>query len=167
MKTRILFFIAGSAPTAAESAAAAKLGTSMLRNASQVVKGDTLERCDGVAGKVPEAYAAKFPVVDAPAPAPVPEVAAEPVAPEAPLVATQPNPPDFLPPAASDAAAVAEDPVAALRAAEDEGAKSATAAQLKASLVQLGIPFAPNTRKSELLALFLARPAAEPVAPSV
>jgi len=68
------------------------------------------------------------------------------------------NPPDFVPPAANVAAQSAEDPAKAQRAAEDEGAKNATAAQLKAALTQLGIEFRPTAKKADLLALFLARP---------
>lgn len=154
VRKRILFFIAGSAPTEAESAAAATLGTKMFRNASQVFSGDTPESCDGVAGKVPVSYA-HFPRADA--------APSEPAAPVATL-----NPPDFVKPAAVAAAVVSDDPVAAQRAAEDEGAKSATVAQLKAALAQLGIEIPPGSKKADMLALFLARPVTppEPAAPS-
>ncbi len=139
LKSSVLFFIAGSAPTVEESAAAAKLGTAKFRNASQVTLGDAVERCDGVAGCVPTSYL-KFPRVDV--------VQVEPP----PVVAT--NPPDFVAPAASGVVAGPADQ----RAAEDAGAASATAAQLKAALTQVGIPFSGNTKKADLLALFLARP---------
>ena len=51
----ILFFIAGMVPTEAERAAAEKLGTSRFRNA-QLAVNDSIEKCDAVAGLVPEAY---------------------------------------------------------------------------------------------------------------
>ena len=64
---RILYFIADMAPTDAERAAAGRLGTNFVfRNASYVDKESAgqLEKCIGVAGCVPDVYAAAFPVVD-------------------------------------------------------------------------------------------------------
>lgn len=54
----ILFFIAGTAATAAEHSEAFKYGQNVrFRNASFIKEGEALEACDGVAGKVPKAYA--------------------------------------------------------------------------------------------------------------
>lgn len=50
-----LFFTAGMVPTEAERKAAEKLGTTRFRNA-QLAKNDTVEKCDEVAGLVPEIY---------------------------------------------------------------------------------------------------------------
>lgn len=63
-RKRILFFIAGEAPTKEESAAAEALGTKAFRNARYVSNETSLEPCDAVAGAVPPAYA-KFPVAKA------------------------------------------------------------------------------------------------------
>lgn len=54
-KKVILFFTAGMVPTEAERKAAEKLGTTRFRNA-QLAKNDTVEKCDEVAGLVPEIY---------------------------------------------------------------------------------------------------------------
>lgn len=54
-KKVILFFIAGMVPTDAEREAAEKLGTARFRNA-RLAKNDTVEKCDEVAGLVPEIY---------------------------------------------------------------------------------------------------------------
>lgn len=139
MKPRILFFISDSYPTPAEFAAAARIPTEMFRNASQVFPGVKPEPCDGVAGLVPESYQG-FPLISTD---------------EVPAVD---NPPDFVPAAVAVEAAASSDPVAAQRAAEDEGARTATAAQLKAALDQLGIPHPGQPNKAALLALFLGRP---------
>lgn len=66
----ILFFIAGMVPTEAERAAAGKLGTSRFRNA-QLAVNDSIEKCDAVAGLVPEAYRGTkgIKVLEAPEPA--------------------------------------------------------------------------------------------------
>lgn len=50
-----LFFIAGAIPTAAERAAAEKVGTARFRNA-KLATNDPIEKCDAVAGLVPESY---------------------------------------------------------------------------------------------------------------
>lgn len=63
-RKRILFFIAGEAPTKEESAAAEALGTKMFRNARYVNSEHSPEPCDAVAGLVPPAYA-KFPLAAA------------------------------------------------------------------------------------------------------
>ena len=55
MSKVILFFIAGSIPTAAERAAAEKAGTARFRNA-KLATNDPIEKCDAVAGLVPESY---------------------------------------------------------------------------------------------------------------
>lgn len=62
MKNRILYFIEGACPTEEENKAAQKLKNKegnhvVFRNASQVQPGEALERCDEVAGLVPDAYA--------------------------------------------------------------------------------------------------------------
>lgn len=54
-KKVILFFIAGMVPTDAERKAAEKLGTARFRNA-HLAKNDAVEKCDEVAGLVPESY---------------------------------------------------------------------------------------------------------------
>lgn len=54
-KKVILFFIAGMVPTDAEREAAEKLGTARFRNA-HLAKNDSVEKCDEVAGLVPERY---------------------------------------------------------------------------------------------------------------
>jgi hypothetical protein len=50
-----LFFIAGTIPTAAERAAAEKVGATRFRNAKLAIN-DPIEKCDAVAGLVPESY---------------------------------------------------------------------------------------------------------------
>lgn len=148
MKSRILFFIANSYPTAAEFAAAARIPTEMFRNASAVRAGDCVEPCDGVAGKVPKEYRGfTFISTD--------EI---PDAPVSPAVTVIDNPPDFLPQAAAVEAAASTDPVSAQRQAEDAGARGATSAQLRAALVQLGIRYPSNLNKAGLLALYIGRP---------
>lgn len=52
-----LFFLAGSQPTAEETAAAAALNMVRFRNAALVGDADSLEFADEVAGKVPAGYA--------------------------------------------------------------------------------------------------------------
>lgn len=52
----ILFFIADSIPTDEERAVAEKLGTSRFRNCRLVKDSDPIEKCDAVAGTVPEIY---------------------------------------------------------------------------------------------------------------
>ncbi len=59
---RILFFILGALPTAEEVGEAEALGFNVVfRNALLVPAEGALEACDGVAGEVPERYAAAFP----------------------------------------------------------------------------------------------------------
>lgn len=62
---KILFFINGVLPTKADYEAATKLGNNanvLFRNAQHVPKeAHALERCDGVAGEVPEIYENAFP----------------------------------------------------------------------------------------------------------
>jgi hypothetical protein len=79
-RKRILFFIAGEAPTKEESAAAEALGTKMFRNARHVNSEHSPEPCDAVAGLVPPAYA-KFPLAAA---LEEPVASAEPVPPATP-----------------------------------------------------------------------------------
>ena len=60
---KILFFIAGMAPTRDEAEALAKIGIASARNASMISDTDRMEACDAVAGeKIPKPYADK-PVV--------------------------------------------------------------------------------------------------------
>lgn len=62
---RILFFVAGVMPTEEDFAAAEKLGPNVsFRNASAVPNDGALEKCDGVAGKVPARYAEAFPTAE-------------------------------------------------------------------------------------------------------
>lgn len=59
---RILFFVAGVAPSAKDYAAAEKLGANVsFRNANAVPAEGALEQCDGVAGAVPARYAEAYP----------------------------------------------------------------------------------------------------------
>ena len=135
-KNKILFFIVSPSPSPAERLAAESLESKRafvaFRNVSAIGENDSIERADGFAGCVPELYKTRFP--DTP-------IHGEPKAPAplAPVIVATPAPDD------------------AQRIAEDEGAKQATAAQLKAALEQIGIKFASNASKAELLALFLNR----------
>lgn len=66
-KAFILFFIAGASPSEEEASAAAAIGTRAFRNTLFISSGDKCERCDGVAGLVPQQYIeAGYTVVDAP-----------------------------------------------------------------------------------------------------
>lgn len=86
-------------------------------------------------------------------------VVVTPPAPEspAPVVATEPAPTPETP-ATPAAETPTPAPVEMTREQIDEGAKNATVAQLKAALDQVGIQYAPNAKKADLLAAFLARP---------
>lgn len=86
---KILYFINGTYPTAKEQSEALALGTKMFRNA-QYGQNESPEKCDAVAGAVPEAYQgfprAKFPEAPAPTqstpnPTPVPTADGQPPAP--------------------------------------------------------------------------------------
>lgn len=95
-KKVILSFIAGMVPTDAEREAAEKLGTARFRNA-RLAKNDTVEKCDEVAGLVPEIYknVKGIKVLDGKAEEPKKETApAAPVAPspQAPAAPAQPKP---------------------------------------------------------------------------
>jgi len=59
---KILFFVDGHAPTSDDFKEAAKLSANVVfRNARAVPsEAHSLETCDGVAGKIPPLYAAKF-----------------------------------------------------------------------------------------------------------
>lgn len=60
---KILFFIAGMTPTAAENEAALEIGAVAMRNRSLIQDTDNPEVCDAVAGEViPKPYA-RFPVI--------------------------------------------------------------------------------------------------------
>ncbi len=65
-RAKILFFIAGCAPSMADFKEANELTAEVVfRNASAVPsEPHALETCDGVAGCVPEIYAAAFPDAD-------------------------------------------------------------------------------------------------------
>lgn len=60
MKRKVIFFISAPAPTAAETALAESLAKPrtqiVFRNAQHIVRGEALEKCDAVAGAVPELY---------------------------------------------------------------------------------------------------------------
>jgi len=59
---KILFFVNGAAPSAAQYEEANLLnGNVCFRNASVITAEASLEDCDGVAGDVPPVYKAKFP----------------------------------------------------------------------------------------------------------
>lgn len=95
-KKVILFFIAGMVPTDTEREAAEKLGTARFRNA-HLAKNDTVEKCDEVAGLVPEIYknVKGIKVLDVKAEEPKKEAApVAPVAPspQAPVAQAQPKP---------------------------------------------------------------------------
>ena len=97
IKKSILFFIAGAIPTAAERAAAEKLGTQKFRNV-RYIDSTAPEVADGYAGLVPENYREAFPkkVIEAneeaaPAPEPV-KPAATPSSPAADDSANTPAP---------------------------------------------------------------------------
>lgn len=55
-KEKILFFIADFVPTDAERVKAAEIGTKMFRSIKSVHKTSPVEKCDYVAGCVPELY---------------------------------------------------------------------------------------------------------------
>lgn len=59
---KILFFIDHSAPTKEEIAEATTYGPLCVFRNSEMIGGEGLEQCDGVAGKVPEKYK-HFPTV--------------------------------------------------------------------------------------------------------
>jgi hypothetical protein len=84
---KILYFCKGIGPTEEEQEAASRLGTLTFRSAESYTEGDFLESCHAVAGEVPPAYAAKFPVLKAKVEAPV-----EPPPPPPPPPAGPPNP---------------------------------------------------------------------------
>jgi len=88
-----LFFIAGMIPTDAERAAAEKLGTARFRNAN-LAKNDTIEKCDEVAGLVPESYKnlKGVKVLDVKAEEPKKETAPVAPSPQAPAAPAQPKP---------------------------------------------------------------------------
>lgn len=52
---KVLYFVAGSAPSAEDRARAAKIGTTKFRNA--LLASGIPETCHAVAGAVPESYA--------------------------------------------------------------------------------------------------------------
>lgn len=59
---KILYFVAGYAPTAADLIVALDLGVGVqYRNSTKINAEDPCEPCDGVAGDVPAQYAEKFP----------------------------------------------------------------------------------------------------------
>lgn len=60
---KILFFIAGMAPTIEESEAALDIGMVAMRNRSLIGPHDNPEACDAVAGEVIPPPYARFPVV--------------------------------------------------------------------------------------------------------
>ena len=92
-KKVILFFIAGMVPTDAEREAAEKLGTARFRNAN-LAKNDTVEKCDEVAGLVPESYKGVkgIKVLDVKAEEPKKETAPVAPPPQAPVAPAQPKP---------------------------------------------------------------------------
>jgi len=90
-----LFFIAGMVPTEAELAAAEKIGCPRFRNAKLASDPtDSVEKCDEVAGLVPDRYKGVkgIKVLDVVAEAPV-TPATPPKAPAVPKAPTPPVPP--------------------------------------------------------------------------
>lgn len=62
---RILYFVDGPSPKPEDFKAANELNANVsFRNARAVPAEGSLEECDGVAGKVPPRYAAKFPTAE-------------------------------------------------------------------------------------------------------
>lgn len=54
---KILYFVKGASPTAEDFANAEEIkGNVVFRNALAVGHGESVEKCDGVAGEVPPAY---------------------------------------------------------------------------------------------------------------
>lgn len=183
-RPRVLFFILSTVPTAAQMEAAEKLGA-VFRNAASCGETDTAEVCDAVCGAVPPHYLVERKgqkhavpqvitidevLIDRPAPRTAAIVAAKvaadakaaaalkaqkvtPVVVATPETLTGTGEGTALPPVTERTPEQQ-----AQRDAEDTGAKSATAAQLKEALTQLNIPFASNTPKPALLAAYLARP---------
>lgn len=92
-KKVILFFIAGMVPTDAEREAAEKLGTARFRNA-HLAKNDSVEKCDEVAGLVPERYKTLegVKVLGMKAEEPKKEAAQVAPSPQAPAAPAQPKP---------------------------------------------------------------------------
>lgn len=105
-KKRILFFIMGATPTAADLETVEALGQPvMYRNAGFVPAEGTPEECDFVAGAVPALYS-EFPKAtpvgkepEAPVTQPAPVIVPEPAAPviEAPAPAAEPAAPVLAP----------------------------------------------------------------------
>lgn len=147
-KSKVLFFIAGPVPSAAEISAAASIEDKatkvVFRNASAIGDGDSVENADGLAGVIPDFYKVKLPD------AKVYAAGTKKAAPAAPVVATTDG--DANTPAGNT-----DEGAAAQRAAEDEGARGASVAQLKEALKNLSIEFPANAKKADLLALFLNR----------
>jgi hypothetical protein len=94
-KKVILFFIAGMVPTEAELKAAESIGATRFRNAKLAGDpADSVEKCDEVAGLVPERYKALkgVKVLDVKAEEPKKEPAPVAPSPQAPAAPAQPKP---------------------------------------------------------------------------
>lgn len=175
---KVLFFIMDCVPTKTERKQAEVLASATrkvsFRNVKSMGPDDATEQAEFFVGAVPASYLAEhkkairleLPAIDADgnpvsAPAALAEVPAAVPAPVAPSVATGTEetaaltPPaatlEVLPPTADEQIAIDR------RAQEDAGAQTATVAQLKQALTDLGIAFKTNTAKADLLALYLAR----------
>ncbi len=62
---KIIFFIKGVRPSNEEQLIAESLGLNVVfRNANYISETGSLEKCDGVAGKVPAVYANAFPTAE-------------------------------------------------------------------------------------------------------
>ncbi|OHD25445.1 MAG: hypothetical protein A2Y38_12875 [Spirochaetes bacterium GWB1_59_5] len=62
---RILFFVAASMPTQDDFEAAEQLGPNVaFRNAAMISNEGSLEKCEGVAGLVPQRYADAYPTAE-------------------------------------------------------------------------------------------------------
>lgn len=114
---KVLFFTKDMLPSEEEMDAAGAIGPGVVFRNSQYVPENPnpgqIEECEAVAGNVPAAYAAKYPMADSkpvvPAaeipPAPVdPEIPPAPVVPEAPAAPEVPFAPPVIPEAPQPAA---------------------------------------------------------------
>lgn len=138
----VLFFISGPVPTEAQKAEADEMVSGKVkvsfRNALYVAEGDSLERCNFVAGDVPHQYVKagykNFSDYEA-------DISGKTDS----TVETAPETPEQ--------AAIREQ-----REQDNSQAKQATVAQLKVALGQLNIAFTETDKKADLLKFYLNRP---------
>lgn len=128
---QILFFVDGMTPTNEDIIAASGMNAHvMFRNARAVPAEGCLEVCDGVAGKVPPRYAAKYPTAEAAIEArakKIAELSAKTGDSPAPVTPAAPTAGDAKANAGDAADKAADAPDASNKAASDAGAgESAT-----------------------------------------